>query len=312
MSWEYPWMGLWLIGWMAGVGCAWWGHHQLRLEQASWHALGTPWTHAVDTRRFRRTMIVWLMASLLMILGGMGPRWSFTPNAPPPTTTPEGLAIVIDTSLSMAAQDVAPSRLHMAIAWAKAEVSHCEPCWIGLGTFEGIWDPIIPLTHDRALLLMAMDTLRTEQLPIPGSELANAVDVGIGLLAHYPGPKRMVIVSDGETHGTAYRDSLQDALARGIRIDTVGIGTTTPTPMPTPNGPDPWKRTPERDVALTRFQSDPLRHLAHQTGGRYRHHTVPPLASPPPRPAPPRLASLSFGWVLGLGIIGVMIGVKWP
>lgn len=320
MGWAYPWMGGWLLIWLVGVGLVWRGHRQLNREIAEWKALDIEWTHALTPHRFRRSMIIWLLVSLCMIISSMGPRWTMTSRSTSPAprhTTGEGLAIVIDTSLSMAAQDVAPSRLEMAIAWAQAEARQCAPCWVGLGSFEGIWDPLIPLTRDIPFLLTTMQTLQTAHLPIPGTELSNAVDVGIGLLAHHPGPKRILILSDGETHGPTDRNAIQDALSRGIRIDTVGIGTTDPTPMPTPNGPDPWKRTVNRELALTRFHAEPLQQLADQTGGQYRHHTTPPSASSRPAstiPAPvsvPKGPAPSFDWVLGLGMMLLMMGLRW-
>jgi len=321
MSWEYPWMGMWLVAWMGGMVLSWRRYQQLRRDIAEWTALGIEWTQSLDAHRWGRSMVIWGVVSLCMIISGMGPRWSMVSQTRT-TTTPEGLAIVLDTSLSMAAQDVIPSRWGVAMAWAQAEAARCSDCWVGLGTFEGIWDPIVPLTRDRPFLLKSLAGLQPEQLPIPGTELANAVEVGISLLAHYPGPKRMLILSDGETHGTAYRDAIKDAVSQGIRVDTIGVGTPDPTPMPTPNGPDHWKRTKRQELAFSRFHSEPLRDMAHQTGGRYQHPGTPPPSlvspiptrdtlplSPSPPPSPPQ--GPSFDWVLGLGMMGLMIGLRW-
>lgn len=159
-----------------------------------------------------------------------------------------GIMFAVETSRSMAAPDISPTRLAATQVAAKA-IADAVPDSIkmGLTTFSGYGALNVPLTRDRKRLKEAIDTLSVggsyafSDGLISSLEALPVEDPEAGL------PGAIILFSHG--HDNSGQDPLalaDEAAARGIKIHTVGVGT---------HG--------------NNFSEDMLKLVADRTGGEY-------------------------------------------
>jgi Ca-activated chloride channel family protein len=187
------------------------------------------------------------------------------------TRTPQKSATVIlalDTSASMAADDVTPNRLTAAKSEAAAFVRGLPTgLKVGLVTFDTSARVLVPATSDRAAVLAGVASLQTGA----GTATADAIDLSLAAIralpkaaSGKPQPAAIVLMSDGsptigrggEPPGVAVDDEASSAKAAGVPIDTIAFGTAEGTvtirgqTVPVPSDP----------VAMAR--------IAHESGGK--------------------------------------------
>ena len=140
------------------------------------------------------------------------------------------IIVAIDTSLSMEATDVAPSRLRAAQVAAKQFISQLpERLNVGLVTFNGVAQIPVPPTQDRQKLLTAIDRLRLGERTAIGEAIYASLEAVKEAPATTDGikvPARIVLMSDGST--TVGRPDAQAAAAAkraGVPVSTISFGT---------------------------------------------------------------------------------------
>jgi|GEM_PF-1418814 len=311
-----PWMGIFLlvlfpIAYLIGRS-----RRQLRDQQTQWTSMGLTDKEGVFDQRLRRhtrrLMVYWATLASLMI-GLMQPHFNLfqlkSAHATHSFKEKMALAVVVDTSLSMGAQDIKPSRLGEAIRLLQG-VSWPDSMSVGLGTFEGIWKWQMPLGHDRTYFKMGISTLKVGQLPLSGSSLKSGIEVGLDILGDYPGPKRMVLVSDGGD-GVGVEALIRFAQLNHIQIDTIGIGGPRPVPIPNPYSPTPSSLMhPSGGWATTQLHSNQLKEIAKMTGGTYYQNPrrFPLRILGAPSRSVPRKMDDRWVWIT-LGIL--LVGAVW-
>ena len=82
------------------------------------------------------------------------------------------VVFVIDTSLSMAAEDVPPNRLGQARHVASSLLRRLGGDRIAIVTFAGKGTLACPLTLDHEAALLFLDSLDVDLVPVPGSSIA--------------------------------------------------------------------------------------------------------------------------------------------
>ncbi|MEU4806807.1 VWA domain-containing protein [Actinosynnema sp. NPDC023587] len=141
--------------------------------------------------------------------------------------------LVIDTSLSMKATDVRPSRLEAAQVAAKSFADGLTPgINLGLISFAGSATVLVAPTTDRGAVTQSIDGLKLAQATATGDALVAALASidSFGKVvggADGPPPARVVLMTDGkETVGTRRAfDAAEDAKKAGIPISTISFGT---------------------------------------------------------------------------------------
>ncbi|MGN6692971.1 MAG: VWA domain-containing protein, partial [Aquihabitans sp.] len=170
--------------------------------------------------------------ALLMLLALAGMVGAFAKPAREVRVPRERATIMmaIDTSLSMEATDVAPTRLKAAQNAAKEFVRILPPRLnVGLVTFNGTAVVKVAPTQDREELLAAIDQLRLGERTAIGEAIYASLDAiktapkaGNGERV----PARIVLMSDGET--TSGRPDAQAAAAAKkakVPVSTIAFGT---------------------------------------------------------------------------------------
>jgi Ca-activated chloride channel family protein len=184
------------------------------------------------------------------------------------------LAIVLDVSQSMLADDVQPSRLALAQQELAAFVDRLRGDRTGIVIFAK--EPFVraPLTSDLRAVRALIEGIGDERgLVEPGSDLGAAVRAGQRLLAGGEADtEAMLIVSDGEDHGAGVAAAIVDAKAAGIRIYTAGAGTARGAPVRDVD-PETLQLHDRIDdtgqPVLTRLDASALRTIAAAGEGRY-------------------------------------------
>ncbi len=182
---------------------------------------------AVAPRRpgFRRHLVaaVYLMATALLVIAAARPAMAMEV-ANEPT-----VVLAFDTSLSMEATDVTPSRIVAARAAAHRFIEVVPAgVRIGLVAFDQTAQVIIPPTTAKVVLDRAIDRLSLGQ----GTAIGEAIYTSLDLLqSDAPADSReaggsIVLMSDGETTaGRPEGPAAREAEARGVKISTVAFGT---------------------------------------------------------------------------------------
>jgi Ca-activated chloride channel family protein len=181
--------------------------------------------------------------------------------------------IVLDTSFSMDATDVAPSRMERARYIASALVERLQGNRIGLIVFSGTAFVQCPLTLDYGAAKIFLDTVGTGVVPEPGTDILQALEAASrGFVARDSKFKVAVLLTDGEeTEGSAVGVA-EKARDEGIVIHTVGVGTPGGEPIPVKNESGDvtdYIRDDSGQPVLSRLGEETLSRIALETGGKY-------------------------------------------
>lgn len=137
------------------------------------------------------------------------------------------LLLVVDTSRSMDADDVKPTRLERAKLAIRDLVEKFPGDRIGLVAFAGDAFVQSPMTLDHAALLETVEALDSSIIARGGTNVGRAIDVAATALGTEPDhQKTMVLLTDGEDLEGQGLEEAKKAGADGIVIDTIGIGST--------------------------------------------------------------------------------------
>jgi len=181
--------------------------------------------------------------------------------------------LAVDTSRSMAARDVRPSRLEAAKAAVRAFLAEAPAKYrVGVVSFASDARVVAAPTHDRELVVQALAELRPGEGTALGDAVAKAVQVSQAAPAGtatrgdsgQATPAAVLLLSDGVQDGGEIRPdaAARLALQRGVRVYTVSLGT-----------PEGVVEVPLAGGFRQRVQVPPdpntLRGIAARTGGRF-------------------------------------------
>jgi Ca-activated chloride channel homolog len=181
------------------------------------------------------------------------------------------LVLCLDVSRSMLAQDVAPSRLGFAQAEIAALAERATQDRLGLVLYAGDARAAVPLTTDRASLAAVAELADPSSVARGGTDQGAALDAALALLeAEAEAPQVIVVVSDGEDHVGRGREAAERARARGVRVFTLGLGTSLggKIVVPSEGGPVYLRDASGREV-LTALDAAGLAALAEAGGGAH-------------------------------------------
>jgi Ca-activated chloride channel family protein len=222
--------------------------------------------------------------------------------------------VVIDVSNSMAAQDVAPSRLGAAKALASRLLA-AHPGRTGLVIFEARPDVIAPLTNDTDAVIALLGSVAAGDVGEPGSDIGSAVLGALRLLeSESPASGDVVVISDGEDQGSRLREALARAKEKNVRIHTILVGRADGATIPGPDGP---LRDESGRVVTTSASGESLEALASSTGGRFLDNpftegALEPLVAASARgilqPRQVRIPIDRYQWPLALAFVALTLG----
>ncbi|MHB1170240.1 MAG: VWA domain-containing protein [Longimicrobiales bacterium] len=223
---------------------------------------------------WRRLLLV-VPAAAALGFAALGPRWGTREGVTESRSA--NVVLAMDISKSMLAPDVTPDRLERARLLARRIVREMRTDRIGLVVFAGRAYVLSPLTTDHGALDLYLDALDPQIVSQGGSSLAAALSQSADLArgrVETGGDRAVVLVSDGEAleEEDAVRDAAERAARAGVRVFTVGVGTTDGSPLPDFDAAGRRRgyiRDEGGDVVISRLDETLLRDVAQATDGRY-------------------------------------------
>lgn len=221
----------------------------------------------LNSRSRAKRRLLSLGAVLALVLVAMAqPRWGFLWSEMKQEGT--NIVVVLDTSLSMDAEDVSPSRMERAHREIMDLADLLQGDRVGLVLFSGGAYTRMPLSLDYRALRTMVRRSNTATLKSQGSDLGAAIRLAVETAGPDSGSDRAVIVvSDGEDQVGNAVEAAQAAAEAGVHIFAIGVGTMDGAPIPLPSGG--FKKSPAGDVVLSKLDEDSLKRIAAAGGGAY-------------------------------------------
>lgn len=191
------------------------------------------------------------------------------------TVKREGVDIVfaIDVSKSMLAEDIAPNRLEKAKRLVSEIINQLASDRIGIIAYAGQAYPQLPITTDYGAAKMFLQSMNTDMLSSQGTAINAAIDLASTYYNDSEQTNRVLfIVSDGEDHSERSTiDAVDNAIANGIRIFTIGVGKPKGAPIPLKrNGVvQGLKKDNQGEVVITKLNEEVLSEIASEGNGEY-------------------------------------------
>lgn len=242
--------------------------YKLKKNQASVKISDTKIFHnlrsSLRTKLFFLPFVLKMLVLILIIIALARPQ-SFSSGT---NITTEGIdiAIVLDISGSMLAEDFKPNRLEAAKVITDKFIQGRVSDRIGLVIFSRVAFTQCPLTIDYSVLRNLLREVKSGMLD-DGTAIGNAIANGVNRLKDTDAKSKVIILLTDGVNNAGEIDPVsasEIAKAYGIRIYSIGVGTRgeAPYPVQTPFG--------------TRYQMVPveideplMKKLAENTGGQY-------------------------------------------
>jgi Ca-activated chloride channel homolog len=248
----------------------WWALRRRERALATFVEAALLPTVAPDVDRRRRLARAGLATAAIaaLVLALAGPMWGFHWEE----VRREGIDLVValDTSKSMLATDVAPNRLARAKLAVQDLLAELRGDRIGLVAFAGSAFVQCPLTLDRGAFKESLDAIEVGIIPRGGTNLTTAIDTALDAFEGRQGSHQaLVLITDGEDHEGKVDDAVKRATERGVKVYTVGIGTSGGELIPVEGGG--YLKDRKGQVVKSRLDEDTLKKIAIDTGGVYLH-----------------------------------------
>ena len=185
-----------------------------------------------------------------------------------------GLDVIfcLDTSRSMLAADLEPSRLQRAKQDVRATLDEMQGGdRAALVVFAGQARVWTPLTHDLVSFGRLLDEVTTAAVPIGGTDIAAALrHAGELALAEAEATTAVVLLTDGEDLAGAGRQAAAELGERGIVVHAVGYGSTLGHKIAIgSDGKEEFLRDRSGEEVVSRLDATGLREIVAAGGGDY-------------------------------------------
>jgi len=135
------------------------------------------------------------------------------------------VVIALDVSNSMRATDIAPDRLSRAKQFISRVIDNLQDDRVGLVVFAGYGYAQMPLTFDYDAARLYVSAADPSNISAQGTSIADAFDKANMLFDKESERfKSIILITDGETHDENAMQKLKDLAAKGVMVNTVGIG----------------------------------------------------------------------------------------
>ena len=215
-------------------------------------------------------LIVICLALALLIIGLVNPKIGTKLE----TVKREGVDVVfaIDVSKSMLAEDIAPNRLDKAKQLVTQIINSLASDRIGIIAYAASAFPQLPITTDYGSAKMFLQSMNTDMLSSQGTAINEAIELATTFYDDEEQTNRVLfIISDGEDHEGNVEDLAEEAAEEGIKIFTIGVGSTKGGPIPIKrNGiVQSYKKNMQGETVITRLNPTILQQIAEKANGTY-------------------------------------------
>ena len=143
------------------------------------------------------------------------------------------IMLALDVSNSMLAEDYSPDRLERAKLAISKLVDRLRDDRIGLIVFAGSSFVQLPITTDYVSAKMFLNSISTESVPVQGTAIGDAINTAIrSFSAQSEKSRAIIVITDGENHEDDPVAAAKQAADMGIRVFTIGVGSSQGGPIP--------------------------------------------------------------------------------
>ena len=179
------------------------------------------------------------------------------------------IMICLDVSNSMLAEDYSPNRLERAKMAISSIVDKLRDDRIGLIIFAGTSFVQLPVTTDYVSAKMFLSSIDAGSIPVQGTAIGDAIHTAIKSFSAQSEKSRVIIlITDGENHEDDAVAAAREAGESGIRIYTIGVGSTQGQPIPVDGQ---LLTDKDGNIVVSKLDEAVLRKVAAAGGGAYVH-----------------------------------------
>ena len=190
------------------------------------------------------------------------------------------VAICLDLSNSMMAEDIQPNRLERSKRVVTNIMSTLAGDRISLVVFAGASYIQMPLTNDYSAAKLFLDQVSCDMIASQGTAIGDAIDKAMQTFG-YDDPDReweknkgraIIVISDGENHEDDAVGAARKAAREGVRVCTIGMGLPDGAPIPEydPRGrKESYKRERGGSIIMTKLNEEMMRQIADAGNGVY-------------------------------------------
>lgn len=187
------------------------------------------------------------------------------------------MIFALDTSNSMNAEDLKPSRLEFSKQLIYTIIDHFTSDYIGLINFAGSAYIQCPLTVDYEAFKLLTDATVISPDEEQGTDFSSAFALALKSFRASPESKKIIIlITDGEDQEEKWQDMLPELEKQHIIVFSVGVGIRSGAPIPLKNLQGDiigWKKNKKGEMVRTRLDEKTLIRIASSTGGQYFRFT---------------------------------------
>jgi len=270
MKWGNPEILIWLL---LVIPLGWLLFTLLRRRRAALSQLVDPSMLPVlaprwNPKRAKGRLLLRLLALVMMGLALARPQWGF--HWEEVSRKGLDLMVVLDTSRSMMASDIKPSRLQQA-KWGILDLlRNLQGDRVGLIPFAGSSVLQCPLTIDYAAFAMTLDDVYSGMIPRGGTDMEQALQTAIDSFPEESSADQVILlITDGEDHEGDALALLSELEEKDIRVYTIGIGTLEGEMVPGGDVNGAYFKDRQGQIVKTTLHEGTLQKLALGTGGTY-------------------------------------------
>lgn len=220
--------------------------------------------------RIRPSFKFWLLFSSIGLFAVLLARPQFGTKLD--TETKKGIEVIIalDISNSMLSKDIAPSRLQKSKQLISRLVDKLENDKVGLVLFAGDAFTQLPITNDFISAKMFLSNINPTLIERQGTAIGTAVDLAVRSFTSQEGVGRTIIlITDGEDHEAGTIEAIQNASAKGIQVNVMGVGSLDGAPIPIAEGSNEFHKDGSGNVVITKLNESMAQEIAQAGKGVY-------------------------------------------
>lgn len=143
------------------------------------------------------------------------------------------IIICMDVSNSMRSEDIRPNRLERSKQAVSRLIDRLEGDRIGIVVFAGDAYMQLPITTDYAAAKLFLSQIEPDIVPKQGTAIGAAIDLAsTSFTDTIKKHSAIVVITDGENHEDDAIESAKSAAEQGVKVYTIGMGSTNGAPIP--------------------------------------------------------------------------------
>ena len=179
------------------------------------------------------------------------------------------VVLVVDVSNSMLAEDVTPSRMARTRYAISRLVERMKDDRLGIVAFAEEAEVVLPITGDFKMAKAMVKRLEPALIAAQGTDIGEAMEVALLSFTDSTKDSRsrvMILITDGEEHNQHTEEAIESAVAQGVMVCAIGIGTPEGTPLKIDGK---LVEDHEGKMVVTKLGEPLLQQIAEATGGIY-------------------------------------------